>query len=767
MNVTYNNKNFLVSMEYFIKQKASKEQLKSLYYSKMDLSVIWQFNNCTNSIGVSCKQNIESIEKIHSERGIKISPLQIKSLVNSYFVGEYVLNSVTTPVFLMENGEYIDYNYIKYDVNYTKNLSLYSEPISLKNMKMGKMYFFVPSTEIVGTEKLQALNKFYDNDIEPLFKKLGQTLHPDFMFQITDNQRKMIKMALFDLNTLITMQEIFNVKSQTVNDATNKKKLGILVGVSEYSRNIPSRYIYLNQEGQFVDKDNHNYWPIYESALRKVFHFNSKKEVDHTPYIVYVFSRIVFESEDANRRGKAFQDAFGFLKPFCEHHPHIIENAYFWDGKKLDNDKGTTTFLQCTFAITLLGFIGYEIAQIVSNADVALTGHEFLHVPSVLASQHQEITHQIHSLKDKISTLKEKMKTDSSSQQKNDLYHKSKDEIIKYALEQNKYSGYTHEHILERSEKIEGDISQIVQHDVNNHLNNDIVKNYEWHYKCLGSWFKFARNKGNAEYDTIDDITNSFLHNTGPVHGINLSSDQFHHFLVDHFASKAPNLDQNDSNLNNENFSEWYGKDLINMSKIEQLITDPNMFFSQYVAEKNDIIEDEIENSLVKTRTVDGIISDRPDVDSEGKPIFKNSQEREVYYNKIATYSIIRDELEDTKSALYKESQKLKRELELHFLHNDISIIKDFIKSTKNELKSFQENVTENDKEIKHLESVLSYGEQYLKERIACEKLAKSKTLKHIDSENLKKDDSLQSMIQLDEQRDKIEEKRDKLEESQ
>ncbi len=90
---------------------------------------------------------------------------------------------------------------------------------------------------------------------------------------------------------------------------------------------------------------------------------------------------------------------------------------------------------------------------------------------------------------------------------------------MKYVLEQNKNSGYTYEHVLERSAKILRDISQIVKHDVNNHFHNYIVKNYEWHYKYgVGRWLNFVRNKGDAEDSTVADITNSFSHNTGPVH---------------------------------------------------------------------------------------------------------------------------------------------------------------------------------------------------------------------------------------------------------
>ena len=83
--------------------------------------------------------------------------------------------------------------------------------------------------------------------------------------------------AYLDVSNVYNRQNIWSF--EWLRKANEKKKRGILVGVSEYSRNIPSRYIYLNHDGHFVDKDNHYYWPIYETALRKVFHFSSLLDI--------------------------------------------------------------------------------------------------------------------------------------------------------------------------------------------------------------------------------------------------------------------------------------------------------------------------------------------------------------------------------------------------------------------------------------------------------------------------------------------------------
>ena len=81
-----------------------------------------------------------------------------------------------------------------------------------------------------------------------------------------------------------------NILTQTLDIQSTTLTIGnsILVGMSEYTRNHPSRYIYMNFEGLFFDF----LWKLflaslYETSIVKINSNNKTK-----PYGIYLFQKL-------------------------------------------------------------------------------------------------------------------------------------------------------------------------------------------------------------------------------------------------------------------------------------------------------------------------------------------------------------------------------------------------------------------------------------------------------------------------------------------
>ena len=100
---------------------------------------------------------------------------------------------------------------------------------------------------------------------------------------------------MLDLNYLLEMQKILELIKKTKNGQIRYYKMhemGLIVGISEYSRNRKSQYVFLKNKGEFIDENGIDYMPMYETTFRKVY---TSKD-DYEPFIMYVFD-VVDKSE--------------------------------------------------------------------------------------------------------------------------------------------------------------------------------------------------------------------------------------------------------------------------------------------------------------------------------------------------------------------------------------------------------------------------------------------------------------------------------------
>ena len=251
---------FVISSDYFVHQNITKDQLWELHFGKFDLNYIHKINACNYDDGSqSCKQNKETLKKYGiSETGL------ISILTDSYLVG---YADEKTPVFLITNGEYVGKNGKKYVRNYTQFVEILTVKYAKfeeKNDKSNDFSYDAQKNRIHDITKLKENTKVFLNESQ--------------INSIIDHA--------FDIDLLINIHNTFG-KSNTLGE--NKSTL-LCCGVSEYTRNFKTKYIYLKENGWFIshdpnDKDWANqaksYWPYYETTLLK--------DADKKKHQIYTF----------------------------------------------------------------------------------------------------------------------------------------------------------------------------------------------------------------------------------------------------------------------------------------------------------------------------------------------------------------------------------------------------------------------------------------------------------------------------------------------
>ena len=254
------DEDFVISSDYFVHQNITKDQLWEFHFGKFDLTYIHKINACNYDDGsTSCKQNKETLKKYQiSDNGL------ISILTDSYLVG---YADETTPIFLITNGEYVGKNGKKYVRNYIQF-------VEIQETKYAKF-----------EEKNDKSNDFsYDaqknriHDITKLKENTKVILNESQINSIIDHA--------FDIDLLINIHKTFG----KINTLGENKSTLLCCGVSEYTRNFPTKYIYLKENGWFIshdpnDKDWANqakaYWPYYETTLLK--------DADKKKHQVYTF----------------------------------------------------------------------------------------------------------------------------------------------------------------------------------------------------------------------------------------------------------------------------------------------------------------------------------------------------------------------------------------------------------------------------------------------------------------------------------------------
>ena len=322
---------FVTTTSFFIDQLITNKQVVSLHHAMLDLDVIHTINNCSTQLGNTCKQTLETLKIIHTQFDIPIQDDDtLKPLLDSYFVGVYHSKasekiSKEIPVFLNIHGDFKDYRHqYEYWVDYKtniKNEQLIKKPTTLYDMNTYKIFNYISklktmienTTDQKKIDKLKTIIQQYDNmkqnkrtyysfiykndfDTNGGFDVLGQpfiytnilfnsytkslleTYGDDFSFKNT--QKEKIKSQLFEIDIL---KKTLEIKSTIEKHPPNS----ILVGISEYTRNHPSRYIFLNDQGSFVDSLGNFFWPLYETTVVKIIVNNQKK-----PYGVYLFQKV-------------------------------------------------------------------------------------------------------------------------------------------------------------------------------------------------------------------------------------------------------------------------------------------------------------------------------------------------------------------------------------------------------------------------------------------------------------------------------------------
>jgi hypothetical protein len=431
----YKNKDFITTTDFFIDQYITNKQIMSLHYAMLELDVIHSINNCATELGESCKQTLDSLKQTHKEYNIEITDTKdIEPLIGSYFVGEYKNNDDKSleydivPIFLTENGDFKDYRLqFDYWVDYRKNTDN-KEKITKKSIISNNNSYKVSTWIFKLEEKLREINinetekrtkltnyltklqdakkKFlkrthyefkYKNDFDSAggFKNEGapyiykQELFDKYLekikkvyngdFKLKYEHKEKIKSQIFDIDILMKTLDIV----ETFSDE-NKKKLRdhnnykLLVGISEYTRNHDSRYIFLDKKGRFVDQYGNYFWPLYETTLRKI-------DVDgeqQKPFSVYLFEKIK-TSNEANEKFKDELIAYNYYF----HHP---ENKA-WD----ESSTAITKTLKSIFFYLSIGII-IDAGLLYESylQEVAKAAHQ----QAWLASHHAKYESDISSL---------------------------------------------------------------------------------------------------------------------------------------------------------------------------------------------------------------------------------------------------------------------------------------------------------------------------------------------------------------------------------
>lgn len=224
------------------------------------------------------------------------------------------------PIFLTPDGKYIDVDGEIYIPDYITNLDIDIEK---------EQYKFILESTLQDNKNILkiALNKKYgETSINSLiFINFKSDLKKIYKIEkeLTIRQYHQIKNNMLDLNYLLEMQKILELIKQTKNGEIRYDKmnsLGLIVGISEYSRNRKSQYIFLNKDGEFIDENGVNYMPMYETTFRKVY----MNKNDYEPFIMYLFD-VVDKSELQTLKDT---DNTTAMSNFIENNPYVKYHYY-------------------------------------------------------------------------------------------------------------------------------------------------------------------------------------------------------------------------------------------------------------------------------------------------------------------------------------------------------------------------------------------------------------------------------------------------------
>lgn len=413
--------NFVSTTSFFIDQFITNEQIISIHHAMLNVDVLHTLNNCSTELGNSCKQTLETLKIIHILFGIEITDEDVlKPLIDSYFVGVYHtkkddnIEFKILPIFLNIHGDFKDFRQqFDYWVDYRQNIknkeniekpstvydvnsykiskyiaNLKETLIHTKNQdKIDKINDTLSNYESIKNNRtyysFQYKNSFYDNggfkmsedyvytrkSMLPYNNKLKEVYGKQF--KLSQKQLDKIKSQLFDINILT---QTLDIQSTTLNIENS-----ILVGMSEYTRNHPSRYIYMNFEGTFLDSHGNYFWPLYETSIVKITSNNKTK-----PYGIYLFQKV--KSNDTDKE-KLKEDLVGY-------------NYYFHFPEQKSLDETNTALAKTMKTILLSVTIGLVIdASLLYETYLQQLAKETAH-HSWLMANHTEFKTDIHSLKD-------------------------------------------------------------------------------------------------------------------------------------------------------------------------------------------------------------------------------------------------------------------------------------------------------------------------------------------------------------------------------
>jgi len=282
---------FVSTTSFFTDQYITNEQIVSLHHALFNIDVIHTINHCSTSLGNSCKQTMETLKRIHTQFDVEIlDEVVLQPLVDSYFVGVYHLTTEdgsytqTLPIFLTIHGDFKDYRQqFDYWVDYEVNARYKDEIEKHSSMKPNqrRYYSFQYKSDFYNAGGFKSQGEMYvytEEIMNPYISKLKKIYGEEF--EISPSQMEKIKSQLFDIDIL--------TKTVDIQNTTDKPDENyIIVGVSEYTRNHPSRYIYMDVYGRFLDVYGNFFWPLYETSVVKI-NINGKPR----PYGIYLFHKV-------------------------------------------------------------------------------------------------------------------------------------------------------------------------------------------------------------------------------------------------------------------------------------------------------------------------------------------------------------------------------------------------------------------------------------------------------------------------------------------
>ncbi len=354
---------------YFVGEFGSSKEEKSIGLSEMEVKKIANdmLHNCNNIKTPFEMEFLKRCKELQKEKYNKekiVSGGADPSINKTTSVSTNKIPTIPPklkiPIFLTPDGKYIDVDGEIYIPDYITNLDIDIEKEQYK--------FILESTLQENKYILKtALHKKYGetsansvNFIE--FKEDLKKIY-EIEKEVTVHQYHQIKYNMLDLNYLLEMQKILKLIKQTKNGEIRYDKmnsLGLIVGISEYSRNRKSQYIFLNKDGEFIDENGVNYMPMYETTFRKVY----MNKNDYEPFIMYLFD-VIDKSEL-----QTLKDTDNLIKlsnfiesnPYIQYHYHKLNPDGDKDYETWQNVKKVLYVAAMVIAIPIISFL--EVSEI-------------------------------------------------------------------------------------------------------------------------------------------------------------------------------------------------------------------------------------------------------------------------------------------------------------------------------------------------------------------------------------------------------------------